>query len=183
MTTTRPYYLLKLFVDSKDNELLNLYTDFTRNHNAVVERYLKDDGIVHVDSGIDLFCPEKSIISGRHTGKVNHCIKTAMEFIDTIDKNSGIPVGYYLYPRSSTGIKTPLRLANSVGIIDSGYRGHIIAAFDNWQDVNFTIEPYQRLAQLCPPNLTYPVYVRMVEKEEDLGVTVRGGRGFGSTGK
>ena len=179
------YYLLKLFIDSKDNELLNLYTDFARKHNSVVV----DGGLF--DAGIDLFCPEKLIMAGRQTGKVDHCVKAAMEFVDDIDKNknkdkdkhSGIPVGYYLYPRSSTGTKTPLRMANSVGIIDSGYRGHIIAAFDNWQDVSFTIEPYQRLAQLCPPNLTYPVYVRLVEKEEDLGVTVRGGGGFGSTGK
>jgi dUTP pyrophosphatase len=171
------YYLLKLFIDSKDNELLNLYTDFSRKHNSVV----MDGGLF--DAGIDLFCPEKLIMSGRQTGKVDHCVKAAMEFIDNIDKDSGIPVGYYLYPRSSTGTKTPLRLSNSIGIIDSGYRGHIIAVFDNWQDVNFTIEPYQRLVQLCPPNLTYPIYVRLVEKEEDLGVTVRGGGGFGSTGK
>ena len=39
------------------------------------------------------------------------------------DKN----IGYYLYPRSSIS-KTPLILANSVGIIDSGYRGNIKAA-------------------------------------------------------
>ena len=39
-------------------------------------------------------------------------------------------VSYYLYPRSSVSTKTPLRLANSVGIIDSGYRGNIKAVFD-----------------------------------------------------
>lgn len=171
----KSYYLLKVFIDSKDNELLNMYSDFSIKHNLIV------DGGGLFDAGIDLFCPEKIIIAGRQTGKIDHCIKTAMEFIDK--KNVSMPVGYYLYPRSSTGTKTPLRLANSVGIIDSGYRGHIIAAFDNWQDVNFTIEPYQRLAQLCPPNLTYPVYVKIVEKESDLGATVRGGGGFGSTGK
>ena len=32
-------------------------------------------------------------------------------------------VGYYLYSRSSTPIKTPLRLANNIGIIDSSYQG------------------------------------------------------------
>ena len=92
-------------------------------------------------------------------------------------------VGYYLYPRSSTGTKTPLRLANSVGIIDSGYRGHIIAVFDNWKEENYCIEPYQRMAQLCPPNLTYPMYVKIVESEEELGFTSRGTGGFGSTGQ
>ena len=185
MTVTRPYYLLKLFIDSKDNELLNLYAEFSKKHNAVVERYLHGE-LVHVDAGIDLFCPAKLIVEGKNVGKVNHLVKTAMEFIES---SGAMPVGYYLYPRSSTATKTPLRLANSVGIIDSGYRGHIIAVFDNIQNevqgqmqgqvqgqmqgqvqgqmqgqgTNFTIEPYQRLAQLCSPNLTYPIYVRIVE--------------------
>jgi dUTP pyrophosphatase len=172
-----PYFLLKLFIDSADKELLNLYKKFARKHNSMVM-----NGELF-DAGIDLFCPEKLIVKGRQTVKLDHYVKTVMEFVDDIDKDSGIPVGYYLYPRSSTGTKTPLRLANSVGIIDSGYRGHIIAAFDNWQDTNFIIEPYQRLVQLCPPNLTYPVYLRLVDNEEDLGVTVRGEEGFGSTGK
>ena len=39
-------------------------------------------------------------------------------------------VGYYLYMRSSSPINTPLRMANNVGIIDSGYRGNIRACFD-----------------------------------------------------
>ena len=183
MTATRPYYLLKLFIDSKDNELLNLYAESSKKHNAVVERYLHGE-LVHVDAGIDLFCPAKLIVEEKNMGKVNHLVKTAMEFIES---SGAMPVGYYLYPRSSTATKTPLRLANSVGIIDSGYRGHIIAVFDHIQNEGqgqvHTIEPYQRLAQLCSPNLTYPIYVRIVKKEEDLGITLRGAEGFGSTGK
>ena len=35
-----------------------------------------------------------------------------------------------MYPRSSI-YKTPLRLANNTGIIDSGYRGNLMGAFDN----------------------------------------------------
>ena len=49
-------------------------------------------------------------------------------------------VGYYLYSRSSTGSKTPLRLSNSVGIIDSGYRGNIKACFDNINNSDFEPE-------------------------------------------
>ena len=37
-----------------------------------------------------------------------------------------INCSYYLYPRSSIS-KTPLRMSNSTGIIDAGYRGEIIA--------------------------------------------------------
>jgi dUTP pyrophosphatase len=90
-------------------------------------------------------------------------------------------VGYFLYPRSSTGTKTPLRLANSIGIIDSGYRGNYIAAFDNVRIESFQIEQAQRLVQICSPNLTYPLRVELVE-ELDMD-TVRGEGGFGSTGR
>jgi len=94
---------------------------------------------------------------------------------------SGIAaVGYFLYPRSSTGTKTPLRLANSIGIIDSGYRGNYIAAFDNIRSESFKVERLQRLVQICPPNLTYPLRVELVEELEQ---TTRGAGGFGSTGK
>jgi len=180
------YYLLQLFVDVHDDELVNLYKQAIIKHNTVVEAYFKDTSSVHVDAGFDLFCPNFITVLGRQTQKVNHRVKTAMKFILKDNENNldiSMSVGYYLYPRSSTGSKTPLRLANSVGIIDSGYRGYLIAVFDNWQEEVFNIEPYQRLAQVCPPNLTYPIYVQMVEQEEDLGVTVRGAGGFGSSGK
>ena len=68
------------------------------------------------------------------------------------DKN----IGYYLYPRSSIS-KTPLILANSVGIIDSGYRGNIKACFDlnkNHESYdNFKIESGNRYVQITPPNI------------------------------
>jgi dUTP pyrophosphatase len=95
---------------------------------------------------------------------------------------SVVPVAFYLYPRSSTGTKTPLRLANSVGIIDSGYRGPLIAAFDNGNEDDFQIQDKQRLVQICAPDLSYPIYVILVDSEEELGKTNRGSGGFGSTG-
>ena len=49
--------------------------------------------------------------SPNDTVKINTQVKTAMYY-------DSIPCGFYLYPRSSTGTKTPLRLANSVGVID-----------------------------------------------------------------
>ena len=190
-TKTRHYYLLKLFVDSTDVELVNCYKQSMIKHNTVVERYLNLSHdraeFVHMDAGFDLFCPELLTVLGKETQKVNHKVKTAMEFISlenqALENQASLACGYYLYPRSSTGTKTPLRLANSVGIIDSGYRGNLIAVFDNWSQDAFIIEPYQRLMQVCPPNLTYPIYVRMVETEADLGLTIRGSGGFGSSGK
>ena len=105
-----------------------------------------------------------------------------MNILPADNFGGGKPVGYYLYPRSSTGSKTPLRMANSVGIIDSGYRGNIIAVFDNWLDDDYTVQASSRVVQLCPPNLTHPIVVRLVNEESELGVTTRGNGGFGSTG-
>jgi dUTP pyrophosphatase len=110
-----------------------------------------------------------------------------MDFI-TIDYDKKVntnikysmPVGYFLYPRSSTGTKTPLRLANSIGLIDAGYRGNYIAAFDNIRAPDFKVERGQQLVQICPPNVTYPLRVELVS---ELDETVRGAGGFGSTGK
>jgi dUTP pyrophosphatase len=84
--------------------------------------------------------------------------------------------GYYLYPRSSI-IKTPLRLANSVGIIDPTYRGEIIAAVDNLSDSDFVLQRNTSLFQLCMPDLrAFPVVFT-----DSLDSTARGDGGFGST--
>lgn len=86
--------------------------------------------------------------------------------------------GYYLYPRSSLS-KTPLRLANSVGIIDSSYRGEIMAAVDNISEKDFEIKQGERLFQLCSSTLEPPNYIIT----DELSDTARGEGGFGSTGK
>ena len=79
--------------------------------------------------------------------------------------------------------KTKLRLANSIGIIDSGYRGNIIGVFDilSSNDSNTRIEKLSRLLQICSGDLQ-PFIVKMVEDLTLLGLTNRGMGGFGSTG-
>ena len=79
--------------------------------------------------------------------------------------------------RSST-IKSPLRLANSIGIIDAGYRGNVIAAVDNISNEDYIIEKGTRLFQLCSPDLE-PITYELVNS---LNETSRGTGGFGSTG-
>jgi len=103
------------------------------------------------------------------------------------------PCGFYLYPRSSIS-KTRMRLANSVGIIDAGYRGDLIAAVDTiglfgsndiwhvWKETLSPIKKYDRYFQVCAPDLS-PFLVHIVETEAELGTpTTRGAGGFGSTG-
>jgi dUTPase len=101
--------------------------------------------------------------------------------------------GFYLYPRSSIS-KTRMRLANSVGIIDAGYRGDLIAAVDSigvfgstdiwqiWKETLSPIKKYDRYFQVCAPDLS-PFLVHIVDTEHDLSPpTTRGQGGFGSTG-
>ena len=63
-----------------------------------------------------------------------------------------VPVGYYTYARSSIS-KTPLLLANNVGIIDSGYRGNLIAMFRNLESDDYTIAKQTRMIQICHSTL------------------------------
>ena len=85
---------------------------------------------------------------------------------------------YYLFPRSSIS-KTPLRLSNSIGLIDAGYRGEIMAPCDNIKDFEYTIEEGQRLFQLVASDSS-PISFSLVAELSD---TSRGSGGFGSTGK
>jgi dUTP pyrophosphatase len=124
------------------------------------------------DSGLDLFCPETITINPGETVKINLQIKC-----EALSDDRQRNVSYYLYPRSSI-IKTPLRLSNSVGIIDAGYRGDIIAYVDNIKNESYTISQGDRLFQICAGNLE-PIEFQLVN---DLSNTQRGTSGFGSTG-
>ena len=183
----QPYFELKLFVgDDVDDSVRDLYVNAVEKHNSVVRKCIFEDVGAEFDSGFDLFSPNEHVVMSGSLGyKLNHEVKCSMGKMDNIRKHSK-PVGYYLYPRSSTGTKTPLRLSNSVGIIDSGYRGNIIAAFDNRKEMGdgegFTVERGMRVVQICPPDLSYPILVTLVDNEDDLGITKRGSGGFGSTG-
>jgi len=91
-----------------------------------------------------------------------------------------LPEGWVamIFPRSSIGAKTPLRLSNSVGIIDSGYRGELGVLFDNISDHDYTIHQGDRIAQL----MVMPSYRFMPTVVESLEDSDRGEGGFGSTG-
>ena len=135
------------------------------------------------DSGFDIFMPN----DGAH---YLADIKDGARFLGLGLKccmlKKDVPCGYYLYPRSSIS-KTKIRLANSVGIIDSGYRGELIAAVDTIgvygsEETLGEIRKYDRYFQICAPDLS-PFSVRIVANEDELGQTERGSGGFGSTGK
>lgn len=91
-----------------------------------------------------------------------------------------VPEGHVmlLFPRSSIGKNTPLRMANSVGVIDSDYRGTIHALYENVFLQDEYITQGDRIAQ----GIIVPVPKIEFEEVEELSTTERGEGGFGSTG-
>jgi dUTP pyrophosphatase len=149
---------------------LYLYTqdpDLYQRYSAV--------SVLSGDAGVDLYVPEN--VSGlKDTVFLDHRVSCRMT--RRLDTGEEVDVSYYLYPRSSLS-KTRLRLANSVGIIDAGYRGAITAAFDV-RGQEESVVKFQRLVQICAPTLEP---VRLVLVDQPHAQTERGDRGFGSTGR
>ena len=84
-----------------------------------------------------------------------------------------------LFARSGLAIKHGITLSNSVGVIDSDYRGEICVGLCNLGDEDYTISPGERIAQLVITKVETPEPVEV----EFLDDTARGTGGFGSTGK
>ena len=84
-----------------------------------------------------------------------------------------------VYARSGLSIKHGLCMANGVGVIDSDYRGELRVPMVNLSDTAYTIQPGERVAQLC----IAPVWQAGFAAAEELSDTDRGIGGFGSTGK
>lgn len=66
-------------------------------------------------------------------------------------------------------------MANSVGIVDNGYRGDILGLFDvesmiskyEEKKIDYLAKPYEKLVQICVPNLV-PIYVELVNLKKTL---------------
>lgn len=86
--------------------------------------------------------------------------------------------GAFVFARSGLAIKHGIGLLNSVGVIDSDYRGEIKVGLINQINEAYTIEPGERIAQM----VIMPVSMMPVEEVDTLGETDRGAGGFGSTG-
>jgi len=120
------------------------------------------------DAGLDVYIIEKQTIEPKETTLIH--LQVACEPVN------GRP--YLLMPRSSIA-KTPLRMCNSIGLIDGGYRGEIMAVVDNIKEQSYTIKPGQRLFQIVGMDGS-PIHFTLVN---ELSETTRGESGFGSTGK
>lgn len=87
-------------------------------------------------------------------------------------------LGAFIFARSGLAIKHGIGLLNSVGVIDSDYRGEICVGLINQLKEPYTVQPDERIAQMVimPVSLIQPVEV------DELDETERGTGGFGSTG-
>lgn len=132
----------------------------------------KEDNITRAercDAGYDLFAMNDVIVEPFKVSKIQ--LGVACE---PFDSNYH---GYYLYPRSSIS-KTPLIMANSVGIIDAGYRGEICGMVRNCTSELYIVKKGEKLFQLCSPDLK-PIDITITTNLSD---SIRGENGFGSTG-
>ena len=132
----------------------------------------------HPDSGFDLFVPEDVVIPAGEIKVINMKVKCSVHALSSHHHDSWVPSPYYLYPRSSV-TKRGIMLANSVGIIDSGYRGPLMTGFYNTKKEDVAIRAGERIAQICMPDLC-PYY--NVDLTDELDSTKRNEGGFGSTG-
>ena len=146
------------------------------NENAVIPSYAKDG-----DAGMDVIAT--SIISDTPT-QITYGLGIALE----------IPYGFVglVFPRSSIR-KTGLQLSNSVGVIDSGYRGELQATFNKLFGGEAMYDEMK--VKEIQPNDFYKVGDRVAQimiiphppiefdEANELSDTERGDGGFGSTGK
>ena len=133
------------------------------NENVVIPSYAKSG-----DAGMDLIAT--SIIN-EEVFQITYGTGIALE----------IPEGFVglVFPRSSVR-KTDLSLTNSVGVIDSGYRGELQATFRKHKGVaSSKYEVGDRICQI----MIIPHPTIEFEEVEELNNTERGEGGFGSTGK
>ena len=84
-----------------------------------------------------------------------------------------------VYARSGLALKHGITMANSVGVIDSDYRGEIFCPLINLSNQEFILKPLERMAQL----VIAPILKPQLEVVEDLDETSRGDGGFGHTGR
>ena len=120
-------------------------------------------------AGYDFFAPESFTLVPHETILIPTGIRVMIEDGWVLQ----------LYPRSGLGFRHRLQLDNTVGVIDSDYTGEIRVGLVNLSDEAYTIQPGERVAQLC----IAPVYTAAFVQADALDETARGEGGFGSTGK
>ena len=152
-----PTYQLNIKVINQDNNLLDYYNNISTYYQG--------------DSGVDLQNNQDLIVNSFEVGTINFNIQCEMINLETNKFSS-----YYLVPRSSIS-NTSFQMANSIGIIDAGYRGEIKAKVRSFNPLHSETLQVGKYFQIVSPDLK-PIRVKIVT---ELSNTIRGSNGFGST--
>lgn len=170
----------KTLIENVLTKLFNIFDDAVdKYHSYAIELPMTVDTKIGAkvpayahgtDAAADLYATEDITIKGHTYGNK---IPTGVKI--------QLPEGWLamILPRSSIGAKTPLRLSNSVGLIDSGYRGELGILYDNISDTDYEIKAGDRIAQL----LVMPSYRFQAKVVDILASSDRGETGFGDSGK
>ncbi|XP_039139691.1 deoxyuridine 5'-triphosphate nucleotidohydrolase [Dioscorea cayenensis subsp. rotundata] len=94
------------------------------------------------------------------------------------DLSIAIPDGTYARIAPRSGLTWKHSIDVGAGVIDADYRGPVGVILFNHSDVDFTVKPGDRIAQMIIERILTPEVLEV----EDLDATVRGAGGFGSTG-
>ena len=122
------------------------------------------------DAGYDLHAAEPVTLGPGERAVVPTGIAVAIP-----DGHAGL-----VLPRSGLAVRHGIALVNAPGLIDSGYRGELRVLLLNTDRENaFDVEPGDRIAQLVLVKVEGPE----LEEAEELDGTMRGGGGFGSSGR
>ena len=168
----------KVIVDTIANKMFSIFDEAVAKYHSysiklpmTVDKDAKVPTYAHeTDAAADLYAMEDQVIAAHTYGnKIGTGVKIQL------------PEGWLamILPRSSMGTKTPLRLSNSVGLIDSGYRGELGVLYDNTSDLDYKISAGDRIAQL----LVMPSHRFQAEIVDSLEDSDRGETGFGDSGK
>lgn len=165
------------FNKNKINFLITLLSIFSgESYDAIISIEIEENATcptyIHLtDAGADVYAKQEITIERNSFGTV---VPTGLKV--------AIPSGWMLSvrPRSGLSKQTGLRISNSPGTIDTGYRNEIGIIVDNISDVNYSIKKGDRIAQLVLEK-AYKAKWDIVADVKNIGED-RGG-GFGSTGK
>lgn len=169
------------------NDTPHFMIHMTNQAESIYRQYLEQNKLKReYDSGIDLLCPNELIIRANSTVLIDLGIIVECNIITkNYDTNELIynHRPYILAPRSSIYKLHGIQVANSIGIIDAGYRGILKLALRNLNDCDYLIKKGERLSQICLPSLDYNYMFSIVNIEDGLiSETERGEGGLGSTG-
>jgi len=123
------------------------------------------------DLGYDVFALEGAVLAPHETVRIRTGIAVEARHPET-----GVPLGLLVRDRSSMAARG---LATTAGVIDAGYRGEVLIVMTNLGVAAVELKPGEKIAQMIP----VPVLTGVVEDVEELELSAREGKGFGSSGQ